>query len=213
MKNVYIVDDHVLFTNSLKMLIEQSNRYKVSFCGSSGRDLIFKLQSSPVPEPDIILLDVNMPVMNGLETMVWLSAHKPNIPVLVLTMQDDQHLMMEMVKLGVKGYLLKDITPEILTKALDDILKFGFFHSDKMTKLLLGAIQKRFPETIELKEREIDFLKLICTEKTYKEIADQMFLSPKTIDGYREALFEKLEVKSRVGLVLYAIKNGIFKLS
>ena len=212
MKQVYIIDDHVLFTNSLKMLIEQSGRYKVMFCGSNGKDLMFKLNSKPSPEPDIILLDVNMPVMNGLETMDWLSKNYPHIPVLILTMQDDQHVMLEMVKYGAKGYLLKDITPEILTKALDDILKFGFFHSDKMTKLLLGAIQKKYPDQIDLKEREIDFLKWICTEKTYKEIADRMFLSPKTIDGYREALFEKLEVKSRVGLVLYAIKHGIHKI-
>jgi DNA-binding NarL/FixJ family response regulator len=211
-KNVYIIDDHALFSNSLQMLINQFERYSVAYCGYNGKDLIFSLQNKNLPPPDIILLDVNMPVMNGVETMSWISKNRPEIPVLVLTMQDDENIMLEMLKSGIKGYLLKDITPAILQKALDDILNFGFFHSEKMTKLLIGAVHNNQHHKLDLKEREKDFLKLVCMEKTYKEIADEMNLSPKTIDGYRETLFEKLQVKSRVGLVVFAIKQGIFRL-
>ena len=91
---------------------------------------------------------------------------------------------------------------------MDDTLSFGFFHTESVTKTLLNAITNK-PLAVDLKDKEIQFLKLACTEKTYKEIAQEMHLSPKTIDGYRESLFEKLDVKSRVGLVIFAIKNKI----
>ena len=101
---------------------------------------------------------------------------------------------------------------EEIKKALDDTLNFGFYHTEKVTKALISSLHQNKPHMYEIKDKEMTFLKLACTEKTYKEIADEMHMSPKTIDGYREALFEKLEVKSRVGLVLYAIKNNIYRL-
>ncbi len=211
-KKVYIVDDHALFSQSLEILINHFEEYEVTFQGQNGRDLIFRLQDASHESPDIILLDLNMPVMNGVETMDWLMKNHPSIPVLVLSMQDDSNLILEMIKKGVKGYLLKDITPSLLKKALDDTLNFGFYHTEKVTKALISSLHQGKQHIFEIKDKEMVFLKLACTEKTYKEIADQMHLSPKTIDGYRESLFEKLEVKSRVGLVLYAIKNNIYRL-
>jgi DNA-binding NarL/FixJ family response regulator len=208
-KVVYIIDDHALFSKSLEMLINSYEDYTVGFCGVNGRDLVFRLQDVNVNHPDIILLDLNMPVMNGVETMDWISKNHASIPVLVLSMQDDENLILEMVRKGVKGYLLKDITPIQLKKALDDTLLYGFFHTEKVTKALVGALQHDRHHLTDIKEKEMLFLRLACTEKTYKEIADEMHLSPKTIDGYREALFEKLDVKSRVGLVLYAIRHNI----
>lgn len=211
-KKVYIVDDHALFSQSLAVLINHFEEYEVTFQGQNGRDLIFRLQDNTLEAPDIILLDLNMPVMNGVETMDWLMKNHPTIPVLVLSMQDDANLILEMIKKGVKGYLLKDITPTLLKKALDDTLNFGFYHTEKVTKALISSLHQNKPHMYEIKDKEMTFLKLACTEKTYKEIADEMHMSPKTIDGYRESLFEKLEVKSRVGLVLYAIKNNIYRL-
>jgi len=211
-KRVYIVDDHALFSQSLSVLINHFEAYEVTFQGQNGRDLIFRLQDGTFEAPDIILLDLNMPVMNGVETMDWLMKNHPAIPVLVLSMQDDANLILEMIKKGVKGYLLKDITPSQLKKALDDTLNFGFYHTEKVTKALINSLNQNKQPMYEIKDKEMTFLKLACTEKTYKEIADEMHMSPKTIDGYRESLFEKLEVKSRVGLVLYAIKNNIYRL-
>ncbi len=211
-KKVYIVDDHALFSQSLAVLINHFEAYEVTFQGQNGRDLIFRLQDNTHEAPDIILLDLNMPVMNGVETMDWLMKNHPAIPVLVLSMQDDANLILEMIKKGVKGYLLKDITPTLLKKALDDTFNFGFYHTEKVTKALINSLHQNKQPMYEIKDKEMTFLKLACTEKTYKEIADEMHMSPKTIDGYRESLFEKLEVKSRVGLVLYAIKNNIYRL-
>ena len=208
MKSVIIVDDHSLFSNALQILINQFDDFSVDTCCQNGKELIFRLQNTSLKLPDIILLDINMPVMNGLETMEWLSKHHPSIPILALTMQADENIILEMLKKGVKGYLLKDSSPSLLKKALDDTLSFGFFHTESVTKTLLNAITNK-PLAVDLKDKEIQFLKLACTEKTYKEIAQEMHLSPKTIDGYRESLFEKLDVKSRVGLVLFAIKNKI----
>ncbi|MBK8627007.1 MAG: response regulator transcription factor [Saprospiraceae bacterium] len=208
MKSVIIVDDHSLFSNALQILINQFDDFSVDTCCQNGKELIFRLQNTSLKLPDIILLDINMPVMNGLETMEWLSKHHPSIPILALTMQADENIILEMLKKGVKGYLLKDSSPSLLKKALDDTLSFGFFHTESVTKTLLNAIINK-PLAVDLKDKEIQFLKLACTEKTYKEIAQEMHLSPKTIDGYRESLFEKLDVKSRVGLVIFAIKNKI----
>ncbi|MBK7095932.1 MAG: response regulator transcription factor [Saprospiraceae bacterium] len=208
-KQVFIIDDHELFSRSLEMMINSFDDYTVVFCGQSGKDLIFRLQDSLKPAPDIILLDLNMPVMNGLETMDWISVNRPELNVLVLSMQDNDDLVLKMIRKGVKGYLLKDISPQILLKALDDTLNYGFFHSGKVTQALLNSLHCDKMSTVDLKDKELQFLKLACTEMTYKEIAEVMNLSPKTIDGYRDMLFEKLDVKSRVGLVLYALKHDL----
>lgn len=125
-KQVFIIDDHELFSRSLEMMINSFDDYTVVFCGQSGKDLIFRLQDSLKPAPDIILLDLNMPVMNGLETMDWISVNRPELNVLVLSMQDNDDLVLKMIRKGVKGYLLKDISPQILLKALDDTLNYGF---------------------------------------------------------------------------------------
>lgn len=209
-KQVFITDDHALFCKSLEMLINSFEDYSVGFIASNGKELIFRLQNPSLDAPDIILLDLNMPVMNGLETMDWIAANKPAIPVIVLSMQDNDDLILKMVKKGIKGYLLKDITPQLLKKALDDTLNYGFYHSEKVTRALVKSLSPEMSPVVNLKDKEIEFIKLACSEMTYKEIADKMHLSPKTIDGYRQVLFDKLDIKSRVGLVLYALKNNLF---
>jgi DNA-binding NarL/FixJ family response regulator len=211
MKKVYIIDDHSLFSNALKILINQFEGYEVSFCGQNGTELIHQLQDQTKDSPDIILLDINMPIMSGIETMDWLVKNNIEIPVLVLSMQAEDYIILDMIKKGAKGYLLKDSSPQLLKKALDDILNFGFFHTEHVTQALVASLTHKYNH-VELKENETTFLKLLCTERTYKEIADLMFLSPKTIDGYRDTLFEKLEVKSRVGLVIYAIKYKLHQM-
>jgi DNA-binding NarL/FixJ family response regulator len=209
-KKVIIIDDHEIFSRSLEMMIGSFKNYTVAFCGKNGRDLIFRLQDDSKPAPDIILLDLNMPVMNGLETMDWIEANRPELNVLVLSMLDNDDLILKMIKKGVKGYLLKDISPQILLKALDDTLKYGFYHSEKVTQVLVHSLNSHKISTVELKDKELQFIKLACTDLTYKEIADVMKISPKTVDGYRDTVFGKLDVKSRIGLVLYALKNGLY---
>ncbi|MGE5356817.1 MAG: response regulator [Deltaproteobacteria bacterium] len=211
-KNVIIIDDHELFCRSLEMMINSFEDYQVVFCGHNGQELITRLHDTSKPAPDIVLLDINMPVMNGPDTMDWISKNHPELNVLILSMLDDDDVILKMIKKGVKGYLHKDISPGILLKALDDTLNYGFYHSEKVSRTLVKSLHSDNFHEIDLREKEIQFLKYVCTELTYKEIAEEMKLSPKTIDGYRDILFEKLEVKSRVGLVIYALKHGLYTL-
>tara|TARA_R110000850_G_scaffold150497_1_gene273169 strand:- start:63290 stop:63943 length:654 start_codon:yes stop_codon:yes gene_type:complete len=208
--HIAIVDDHALFAKSLEKLIDSFEEFEVVFHAINGLDLQNKLKVSELL-PDVILLDINMPVMNGLETMEWLSGQHPEINVLALTMEDEESLMIKMIRKGASGYLLKDIYPDVLKAAIFEVIQKGFYYTEKVNTALMGALHtKEKPvENSKLKKKEITFIKLASTEMTYKEIAEEMNLSPKTIDGYRQELFNKLELKNRVGLVLYAMKNNL----
>jgi DNA-binding NarL/FixJ family response regulator len=207
--SIVIVDDHSLFAQALENLINTFEGYKVLYTVKNGDDFCRELKLAS-RAPDIALIDINMPVMNGIETTRWLTRNFPAIKVLALSMDDDENTIISMLRAGAKGYLLKDINPAILQEAFRDVSDKGFYYSERITNTVLNSLHKEPVHQQPLKEREIEFLKLVCTEKTYKEIAGEMFLSPKTIDGYRETLFEKLQIKSRVGLAVYAIKNRIF---
>ena len=207
---VIIVDDHLLFARSLASLVDSYDEYTVKYTFRNGSELVDKLAAG-MALPAIILLDVKMPIMDGIATMKWLKKYHPDARVLALSMDDDEQTILSMLRNGAKGYLLKDIQPSLLKKALDTVLEQGYFHTEQVVNTLMKSLNDdaKKNDRIQLKENEIRFIKLACEEKTYKEIADEMFLSPKTIDGYRQHLFEILEVKNRIGLVLYAIKHGI----
>lgn len=206
---ISLVDDHTLFRKGMAELINSFKGYKVVAEADNGKEFIKSFNGRG--RPDIVLLDINMPEMNGYETALWLKEHWPHVKVLALSMYDMEESIIRMLKAGAKGYLLKDAHPEELLAALHEVSKDNFYHSDLVTGVLLKSLNpsERDGASVKLNEREMQFLKLACTEMTYKEIADQMCLSPRTIDGYREALFEKLHVKSRVGLVMFAIREGI----
>ncbi|RFN57913.1 response regulator [Marixanthomonas ophiurae] len=209
--NIVIVDDHSLFASSLEKLVNSFEGFNVLYHAKNGKDLQQKLKQFP-EVPELILLDLNMPVMDGFETMQWLHENQKSIKVLALTMEDDERKILKMLSIGAKGYLLKDIHPDKLNEALVQTLKKGYYHSEKVAESLLHSLHSDETEKPAFKEREIDFMKLACSEMTYKEIADKMNLSPKTIDGYRQELFNKLNIKNRVGLVIYALKNEITKI-
>ena len=214
--SVALVDDHVLLRNGLANLIRSFGEYAVLFEAGNGNDFIRQLK--PRTLPDIVLLDINMPEMDGYETALWIRRHHPEIKILALSMYDTDNSIIRMLKNGVKGYILKDTDPTELKMALESVISKGFYYSEMVTGKLIHTIntmdvdEPRIRHVFALNDRELEFLKLACTECTYKEIAEQMYLSPRTIDGYRDALFEKLNVKTRVGLVLYAIRNGIVAL-
>jgi DNA-binding NarL/FixJ family response regulator len=204
---IAVVDDHHLFRSGLINLVQSfGSNYKVVLQANNGKDFIAMLETNPLP--DIVLMDLNMPLMDGFETSAALQKRFPLIKILVITMVEDEKTMIRMLKLGIKGYLSKDVEPEELKKALDITYTKGFYYTDHLTGKLIGSISKT-PARASLTTREQQFLELACSEYTYKEIADRMGLSVKTIDGYRHDLFEKLEAKSRVGLVLYALKNNL----
>lgn len=212
---VVLVDDHVLLRNGLASLVKNLG-YDVIFEADNGLEFIRLLEKNGVP--DIVLMDINMPEMDGYDTTDWLKKNHPDVKVLALSMYDDENAVIRMLKAGAKGYILKDTEPTELRAAMSAIQNRGFYHSDMVTGRLINSITKMEEENTPVRqvagltERELEFLKLAASELTYKEIAEQMYLSPRTIDGYRDALFEKLELKSRVGLVLFAIKNGVVKI-
>jgi len=203
---ITIVDDHLLFSQSLSYLIGTFEEFEVIGNFNNGKEFV---QSFPAAiTPDIILLDVNMPIMDGIETMKWIKANHPGLRAIALSVNDDEATVMKMITNGAKGYLLKDTHPKTFREALLEVHQKGFYYSEMVSGYMINKLGNHDNKVI-LKEREVEFIKLACTEKTYKEIADGMCLSPKTIDGYRENLFQKLEIKTRIGLVLYAIKNKI----
>ena len=206
---IVLVDDHRLFRSGLVSLINSLGGYKILFEAANGEELTRKL--SPQLKPDIILLDINMPVMGGIETARWLKANYPDICVIVLSMFEDAEKVLTMVKLGVKGYLLKDAEPYEFENALRKVAQCEIYYPEFVTRHLVNSYNRSVDE-IKLNSRELEFLKLAGTELTYKEIADHMCISASTVDGYRDQLFEKLQIKSRVGLVLYAVKNNLIQL-
>lgn len=210
---VALIDDHVLLRNGLASMVKNFDGYSVLMEANNGRHFIDQLKNSEAP--DLVLMDINMPEMDGFETTMWLKQHHPDVRVLALSMYDNEQSIIRMLKNGARGYILKETEPKEFKCALDSVISKGYYYSEMVTGKMIHALNNLEDENysikplISLNDREIEFLKLACTELTYREIADKMHLSPRTIDGYRDALFDKLNAKTRVGLVLYAIKNGI----
>jgi DNA-binding NarL/FixJ family response regulator len=203
---VALVDDHRLFRSGIASLVNNFPEYHVLFEASNGKDLISRISKKLIP--DIILLDLNMPEMGGLETAQWLRKNYPDIHIIVLTMFNDSEKVLPMVSMGVNGYVLKDAEAAEFKKALDIVASSGEYFPPFVTQHLVKSLA-HVKEKIPLNSREMEFIKLAGSEMTYKEIADKMCISARTVDGYRDQLFEKLKVKNRIGLVLYGIKNKI----
>lgn len=211
---VAIADDHSLLRNALAKLINTFEGYSVMLEADNGKDLCDKIGKSILP--DIVLLDINMPEMDGFETTQWLHKKYPQVKVLALSMLSDEKSIIKIFRLGAKGYLLKNADPHELKEALDAIMNKNVYLSEYVSgKLISGlhndAVNVEEKEVV-LNDKEREFLKWTCSELSYKEISDKMYVSPRTVDDYRQSLFARLKVHSRVGLVMYAIKNKIIEL-
>lgn len=205
-----IVDDHRLFLKSLAMMLQSFNDYEVVVEASNGRDLQERMNDEN-NLPEILLIDVNMPVMDGIETAVWVNEKFPQIKLVALSQNDSDKTIIGMIKAGCCAYLLKDTHPNELEKALREIYTKGFYNADESNINFRRLLQFE-KESTKITDREMTFLNLACSDLTYKQIASQMNLSERTIDGYRESLFHKLNVQSRVGLALEAIRKGLVNL-
>ncbi|MCA6439356.1 MAG: response regulator [Sediminibacterium sp.] len=217
MKKIALVDDHLLLRNGLAVVINSYQGYRVVFEAGNGIEFIQKLKENELP--DIVLLDISMPYMNGYETAEWMKKNYPAIKVLVLSMLDDERSVIRMLQFGARGFITKGSDPNELKIALDTLSKKDMYFNQLLYQNLVGNIRNQLAEPLDdsiilmgLKEKEKDFLRRTCSDKSLKEIAADMYLSPRTIDDYRDNLFEKLQVTSRTGLVLFAIRVGLVKL-
>lgn len=210
---IAIADDHTLFRKSLAQLLED-DLFVVKILADNGKDLLTKLAENP--DVKVVLLDINMPVMNGFEATQHLKINFPDVKILVLTMSDDDKDVIQMIKLGAHGYLLKDTEPIILKKAIREVVRRGYHYSELVSGKLANTIadengRKRDDElTRLLVPHELEYIRLTCNDLNHREIAERMDLSPRTIDGYRDHVFAKLQLQSRVGLVMFAIKHKLF---
>jgi DNA-binding NarL/FixJ family response regulator len=212
MKSIVIVDNEVLLAEALAEIISGFGNYNVLYVAENGKAVVERLKS-PENIPDIVLLDVGMPVMDGFQTAAWLKANFPGILILALSVSDDEKTIMGMIRAGARGYLLKDIKRKELKLALDCVAEKGYYYSEWITQSLFKTIGDGQADgsPLKLSDREMTFLQLAASEDelTYKEIADKMFCSPRTVESYRDSLFEKFGVRTRLGLVLSALKSHI----
>ncbi len=210
---IAIADDHLLIAKALSGIIESFQNFEVLYEVENGKVLQEKFALAK-NIPDIVLLDISMPVMDGFATASWLKEHHPAVLVMALSMQDDDESLIKMIRAGARGYLHKNVHPTELEKALEAIVSRGMYYPDWAASKVFSAMagSDKTPENnIHLTERETEFLQYAATELTYKEIGDKMFCSPRTVESYRDTLFEKTGLRTRVGLVVFAIKHGICK--
>jgi len=211
--DIAIVDDHTLFRQGLVSLLSDSGKVNVIFDAENGQDMIQKLSRHPIPE--VILMDITMPQMDGYESTKWIKENHPEIKVLALSMFEEDKPIIGMLKSGAGGYMLKQSRASDLIDAITGIAKQSFYINELVSGKLLRNIQNNQPvktQQVEVNANELKFLELCCSDLTYKQIADMMNLSPHTIDNYREALFQKFETKSRTGLVIAALKQELIKI-
>lgn len=202
-----LIDDHQLVLKSLILMVNSFANYHVIIDALDFKDLQRSLEHA-TELPEIMLIDVNMPAVNGIETASWLSTKYPAMKLVALSVNNTDMAVIRMIRAGCCAYLLKDTHPDKLEKALDSISERGFWAEDSVNINYRRLLNFK----IEVTENELQFLQLCCSDSTYKQIAGEMALSERTIDGYRESLFKKFGVQSRVGLVLEAIRTGFVQL-
>jgi DNA-binding NarL/FixJ family response regulator len=200
------VDDHILIAEALATMINTIPNFDILYVCSTGQELMQRFKQ-PRNIPDLVILDVQMPGMDGYEVAEWLTANHPEILILALSMQDDDDKIIRMLRSGAKGYLLKSIRQKDLAHALVTVVKEGIYYSSEVSKVLSKDYLKKEVAQRELSEKEKELLPHLCTDLTYKEIAANLFLSPRTIESYANSIMEKLNVHNRIGLILLASKK------
>ncbi|QKJ30683.1 response regulator transcription factor [Mucilaginibacter mali] len=207
---IAVVDDHTLFRQGISRLLLENEEISIVFDAANGAAMKEKIAHHPLP--DVVLMDITMPLVDGYEATRWLKQNYPQVKVLALSMFEDDEPIIKMLKCGAGGYILKESNASDLMYAIKTIAEHDYFLNELVSGKLLRSIQDdvKAPDPIaDLTANEIKFLEMCCSELTYKEIAGKMCLSPHTIDNYRDALFQKLDLKSRTGLVIFALKNNI----
>ena len=209
---IAIADDYKIYRDGLKVHLASDDKLEVVLEADNGEEL---LKALPEAKPDVIIMDLKMPIMDGMEATKEVRKKYAGIKVLVVTMYEDDKFIIHMMENGANGYLLKNTEPEELQRSIYSVHETGYYFNDLVNKALLkklilkGNIKPSFNQDVEFSERELEVLKLICEEKTAAEIGKQLFISPRTVEGHRTKLIEKVGVRNTAGLVMFAIKSGI----
>jgi len=210
--NLAIADDHKIFRNGLKATLEDYPDFNLLAEASNGKELIGLLTEHT---PDVVLMDIKMPEMDGMQTTAYINQNHKNVKVLALSMHNEDKYIVDMMRAGASGYLLKNAEPEEIIEAITTVHNKGFYFNEHLSVTLIkqlvgpGHSDNIAQQNVELNDREVEVLKLVCQECSNQEIADKIFLSVRTVEGYRARLFEKTGSKNLVGLVIFAIKRGI----
>ena len=209
---IAIADDYKIFREGLKVGFSTDENLEVIMEADNGEDLLKALETIT---PDVIIMDLKMPIMDGMEATKAVRKKYPNIKVLVVTMYDDDKFIIHLMENGANGYLLKNTEPDEIRKSIYSVHENGYYFNDVVNKALLkklvlkNNLKPSFNQNVELTERELEVLKLICEEKTAAEIAKDIFLSPRSVEGIRQRLIEKIGVRNTAGLVMFAVKNNM----
>ncbi|MBS1920655.1 MAG: response regulator transcription factor [Bacteroidetes bacterium] len=209
---IAIADDYKIYREGLKVSFAQDDKLDMLFEADNGEDLLKNIETN---KPDVVIMDLKMPVMDGMEATQLLRKKYPDIKVVVVSMYDDDKFIIHLMEIGANGYLFKNAEPDEIRKAIHAVYENGYYFNDIVNKALLkklvlkGNIKPSFNQNVELTEREMQVLKLICEEKTATEIGKEIFLSPRSVEGIRQRLIEKVGVRNTAGLVMFAAKNRI----
>lgn len=214
--NVGIVDDHRIFRQGIKALLNSNENFEVTLDAESGKDCLGQLNSVV---PDVLLLDLDMPEMDGIETLEAIL--KKDIPskIIILSMHQEEALILHMIEKGAHGYLLKSASYEEISTAIQEVVSNGYYYNSAVINIMRNGLKIKKRKTVRLHpqiaftEREIEVLELICKEKTAQEIADALFLSQRTIEGYKKNLLEKTNARNTTGVIIYCLKHGIIELA
>ncbi|MCI0750783.1 MAG: response regulator transcription factor [Flammeovirgaceae bacterium] len=205
---VYIADDHSLFRKAMVALIKTLPRVSEVKDAENGRELLALVKQDP---PDVCVVDLQMPVMDGEETTTRILSSYPNVKVIILTMEDHEKLIIQMIERGAHAFLHKTTNPDELEKAINSVVDKDFYHNDLVASAMRRNLKDKSKAKLneELSDREINIIKFVCDELTNKEIGEKLSLSERTIETHRSRIMEKLNLKTAIGLVKYAYEQGI----
>ena len=211
--NIAVVDDQQLFRQGLVSLLRETKNLNIMFEAENGHDLLEKLKAKK-QMPDVILLDIEMPGLDGVETTIQLKAKYPDIKIIILTMHDEEEMIVHMIEKGAHGFLPKNEDIESVIDSIFSVYENGYFFNDRISKAMVKGLinSKKIKPTfddVDLSERELEIMRLLCKDHTSPEIGELLHLSTKTIDNYRLNLIKKLGVRNSIGLVMYAVKKGL----
>lgn len=211
---IALADDHSLFRKGMHRIIDDANGLEVLFDVADGEELMQRLQDE---QPDVILMDLNMPGLNGIDATAQIHKLYPGVKILILSIYNEERFIVRMIEQGADGYLFKNAEIEEVEKAIRDVVYNGFYFNEQMMKALRKApavkgAKLSFSLAVNLTQRELDVLELICKEFTAAEIAEQLYISVRTVDGHRQNLLDKTGARNTAGLVVYAVKNKLIDL-